>query len=74
MLLTLITVPIWFESKFCEFWKSDIALFQNSLLQMFISGGGESDLYAVMARTGDKGLIFICDLKFLLKYCYLVHG
>ena len=69
MLLTLITI----ESKFCEFWKSDIALFQNSLLQMFISGGGESDLYAVMARTGDKGLIFICDLNFLLKYCYLVH-
>ena len=31
------------------------------LLQMFISGGGESDLYAVMARTGDKGVI--------LKYC-----
>ena len=23
---------------------------------MFISGGGESDLYAVMARTGDKGM------------------
>jgi len=23
--------------------------------KMFISGGGESDLYAVMARTGDKG-------------------
>lgn len=32
-------------------------------LQMFISGGGESDLYAVMARTGEKGIIF----------CYLFH-
>ena len=25
---------------------------------MFISGGGDSDVYAVMTRTGIKGLIF----------------
>jgi len=26
---------------------------------MFISGGGESDVYAVMARTGEKGYYYI---------------
>ena len=25
---------------------------------MFISGGGDSDVYAVMTRTGNKGLLF----------------
>lgn len=25
---------------------------------MFISGGGDSDVYAVMTRTGSKGLLF----------------
>ena len=42
---------------------------------MFISGGGDSDLYAVMARTGGPGLdvyiyIYIYTLKSL---CDMSH-
>ena len=32
------------------------SFFELVSFQMFISGGGESDLYAVMARTGGKGI------------------
>lgn len=35
--------------------QSSFSLYINMSLQMFISGGGDTDIYVVMCRTGDKG-------------------
>ena len=39
---------------------------------MFISGGGDSDVYAVMTRTGSKGLLFN-KLKTLSVFINTTH-
>lgn len=42
-------------SPFTSTWPSERPTFLLCLRQAFISGGGFSDLYLVMARTGGKG-------------------
>ena len=33
------------------------------ILQAFISGGGDTDVYLIMARTGEQGSLWSCDLS-----------
>ena len=47
---------------------ASLCKFSVDILQMFISGGGVSDVYAVMARTGGPGQILLINTVFIVSY------